>query len=125
MPAGNTPGGAPGMPGKGGGGMPPGKPKLGGGNAAAAAAAAAAAPGWFCGSIGLAWAWPSAAYDDVMESMTDWAFSWPISAHKLGGRRPKDGRETAAHAYAGSSPPRCADGCARCYAPCARSSSRA
>ena len=38
------------------------------------------APGWFCGSIGLLWAWPSAAYELVMESMTDWAFSWPISA---------------------------------------------
>jgi hypothetical protein len=23
--------------------------------------------------------WPSAAYEDVMESMTDCAFSWPIS----------------------------------------------
>ncbi len=23
--------------------------------------------------------WPSAAYEDVIESMTDWAFSWPIS----------------------------------------------
>jgi hypothetical protein len=35
-----------------------------------------------CGSIGFAWAWPSAAYDDVMESMTDWAFSWPISVFR-------------------------------------------
>lgn len=29
--------------------------------------------------MGLAPAWPSAAYEDVIESMTDWAFSWPIS----------------------------------------------
>lgn len=30
---------------------------------------------WFWGSIGFASAWPSAAYEFVMESMTDWAFS--------------------------------------------------
>lgn len=30
--------------------------------------------------MGFAPAWPSAAYEFVMESMTDWAFSWPISA---------------------------------------------
>lgn len=28
---------------------------------------------------GFGTAWPSAAYDEVMESMTDWAFSCPIS----------------------------------------------
>lgn len=31
--------------------------------------------------MGLALDWPSAAYEEVMESMTDWAFSWPISVH--------------------------------------------
>lgn len=39
-------------------------------------------PGWFCGNMGLLWACPSAAYDDVMESMTDCAFSWPISGDR-------------------------------------------
>jgi len=49
----------------------PPKPKGGGGNGA---------PGpRGCASMGLALDWPSAAYEDVMESMTDWAFSWPIS----------------------------------------------
>jgi hypothetical protein len=53
MPAGGGKGGIPGMggmPGIGGGmdGMPPGpRPKP--------------PPGWLCGSMGLAWAWPSAA----------------------------------------------------------------
>jgi len=30
--------------------------------------------------------WPSAAYEEVMESMTDWAFSWPISRTVLAKR---------------------------------------
>lgn len=30
-------------------------------------------------SIGFDEDWPSAAYELVMESITDWAFSWPIS----------------------------------------------
>jgi hypothetical protein len=67
---GNGNGGAPGAPG-GGKGMPLG-PGMG-------PRPGAIPPGWFCGSMGLAWAWPSAAYEEVMESMTDWAFSWPIS----------------------------------------------
>lgn len=54
---------APGKP-KGGGGIP-GKPGGGGPNPAA------------CCSIGFAC--PSAAYEEVIESMTDCAFSWPIS----------------------------------------------
>lgn len=55
---------------KGGGGIPPGKPKGGGGN------------GWtpgFWPSIGFDADWPSAAYEEVIESITDCAFSWPIS----------------------------------------------
>ena len=32
--------------------------------------------------MGFAPACPSATYDDVMESMTDCAFSWPISARR-------------------------------------------
>jgi hypothetical protein len=32
--------------------------------------------------MGFAWAWPSAAYEEVMESITDCAFSWPISVGK-------------------------------------------
>lgn len=86
IPPGKPPGGggppAPGMPGNGGGGIPPGKPKGGG----KPPPPPPPPPGWFCGSMGLAWAWPSAAYDDVMESMTDWAFSCPISAGAGGGR---------------------------------------
>ena len=49
----------------------PGNPKGGGGNGCPG-------PGC-CPSMGFAPAWPSAAYEDVMESMTDWAFSCPIS----------------------------------------------
>jgi len=95
-PAPGAPGGGipPGMPGKGGGGRPPGIPGIdmwkggapGGGKGmppgpmpGMGPSPGAIPPGWFCGSMGLAWAWPSAAYEDVMESMTDWAFSWPIS----------------------------------------------
>lgn len=58
-----------GMPGNGG-GAPPGKPNGGG---------KGAAPG-FCPSIGFEDDCPSAAYEEVIESMTDWAFSCPISA---------------------------------------------
>jgi hypothetical protein len=61
-------GGAPGAPN--GGGMPGGKPK-----------GMAATPAWVPpGNIGFALACPSAAYDEVILSMTDCAFSWPISA---------------------------------------------
>lgn len=66
----------PGRAGNPGGGMPPGN----GGGKGMPAGGKAPPPGWFWGSIGLLWAWPSAAYEEVMESMTDWAFSWPISA---------------------------------------------
>lgn len=38
-------------------------------------------PPWF--NIGFEPAWPSAAYEDVIESMTDWAFSWPISTERI------------------------------------------
>ena len=66
--------------------VPPGNGNPGGGKAPFA-------PGWFCGSMGLLWAWPSAAYELVMESMTDWAFSWPISAGVgMGGQRVQVGR---------------------------------
>lgn len=50
----------------------PGKPGKGGGNPPG--------PGGCC-SIGFAW--PSAAYELVIESITDCAFSWPISVVKL------------------------------------------
>lgn len=56
-PEGKPPGGPPGMPGNGGNppaAPPPGKGKGGGWKPWCA-------PGWFCGSMGLAWAWPSAA----------------------------------------------------------------
>lgn len=155
-PGGNWPGGAPGMPGNGGGApgaastgsvssrrplsssplrlagregdnVPPGNAgKPGGGKAPLA-------PGWFCGSIGLLWAWPSAAYELVMESMTDWAFSWPISAvavmsaqaQAAGGYAgvPAGPKEGLTHA--GSSRRRCGCGFGRCCEPCARSWSRA
>lgn len=51
--------------------VPPGKPNAGN-----------PWPGWFWRSIGFAWAWPSAAYEEVMESMTDCAFSCPISIER-------------------------------------------
>lgn len=35
--------------------------------------------GWLAANMGFELAWPSAAYEDVIESMTDCAFSWPIS----------------------------------------------
>jgi hypothetical protein len=50
--------------------LPAGKPNGGGGKGCT--------PG-FCPSIGFEEDCPSAAYDDVMESITDCAFSWPIS----------------------------------------------
>lgn len=53
----------------------PGKPK-GGGNPGPPIGP----PPWF--NIGFEPAWPSAAYEDVIESMTDWAFSWPISTER-------------------------------------------
>jgi hypothetical protein len=55
----------------GGGGIPPGN----GGKGIPPAKEPAAAIGIFCGNIGFAPACPSAAYDDVIESMTDCAFS--------------------------------------------------
>jgi hypothetical protein len=55
---------------KGRGGVPPGKGNGGG---------IIGCPPGFCPSIGFDEDWPSAAYEEVMESMTDWAFSWPIS----------------------------------------------
>jgi hypothetical protein len=54
----------------------PGKPKGGGGNGGPPMGAPT--PPWGA-SMGLAPACPSAAYEEVMESITDWAFSWPIS----------------------------------------------
>lgn len=48
----------------------PAKPGGGGGN-----------PGPGCCIIGTAW--PSAAYEEVIESITDCAFSWPISVTLL------------------------------------------
>ena len=54
-----------------GGGGPPGK-LPGGGNPPAG--------GPLPASIGFDDCWPSAAYEEVMLSITDWAFSWPISA---------------------------------------------
>lgn len=142
-------GGPPGMPGKGGGGMPAGRGKGKGGGGPAAPPARSEGgggkpapkgmgggmppwppypPGWFWGSIGLLCAWPSAAYDEVMESMTDCAFSWPISAVG-GGRRcwVSFGARgcLGSRAYAGSSPRRCGGGSGRCCVPCARSWSRA
>lgn len=64
IPAGKAPpggniGGAPGIPGNGG-GMPPGKLKAGG-KPPGGAPPPPWAPGWFWGSMGFAWAWPSAA----------------------------------------------------------------
>lgn len=62
-----------------------------------------------------------------MESITDWAFSWPISvrlgvSRELGGARLEgDG----GRAYVGSSRRRCGGGCGLCYGLCARSWSRA
>ena len=64
-----------------------------------------------------------------MESMTDWAFSWPISVgthmisyHSVVGF----GASCCAtgQTYVGSSPPRFSGGFDRSYAPCVRSSSR-
>lgn len=68
-PGGGKGNGGAGIPGTAnGGGIPPGKaPGKGGG----------ATPG-FWPSIGFDADCPSAAYEEVMESMTDWAFSWPI-----------------------------------------------
>jgi hypothetical protein len=57
--------------GNGGGGTPPGNANGGGG--------IMGCPPGFWPSIGLDADCPSAAYEEVMESMTDWAFSWPIS----------------------------------------------
>lgn len=37
----------------------------------------------FCPSMGFDADCPSAAYEFVIESMTDWAFSWPISGKKV------------------------------------------
>jgi len=67
IPAGGAPG-APGIP-NGGGGIVPGRP----GNPNGGGGKPPGPPG--CGSIGLALAWPSAAYEDVIESITDCAFS--------------------------------------------------
>jgi hypothetical protein len=53
---------------------PPGKLNGGGGKGCT--------PG-FWPSMGFEDDWPSAAYEEVMESMTDWAFSWPISEVSL------------------------------------------
>lgn len=55
----------PGM-GNGGGGTPPGNANGGG---------IMGCPPRFCPSMGLDEDWPSAAYEEVIESMTDWAFS--------------------------------------------------
>lgn len=73
-----------------------------------------------------------------MLSMTDWAFSWPISGNVSGCGRPKaqlwGGREGMRErevevevegTHAGSSRRRCGGGFGRCCVPCARSSSRA
>lgn len=73
-PGGGTPRPPGGGAGKPGGGMPPGKgnggiPPIGGGGNAPKPPAPP--PGWFWGNMGLLWAWPSAAYEEVMESITD------------------------------------------------------
>lgn len=88
-------------------------------------------PPGFCPSMGLDADWPSAAYEEVIESMTDWAFSWPISAEvrvslysvKMVYRGGEDREIEETHV--GSSPQHYGGGFARYYAPCARSSSRA
>ena len=88
-------------------------------------------PPGFCPSMGLDADWPSAAYEEVIESMTDWAFSWPISAEvrvslysvKMVYRGGEDREVEETHV--GSSPQHYGGGFARYYAPCARSSSRA
>ena len=62
-----------------------------------------------------------------MESITDWAFSWPISV-RLGISREHGGRGLrgmGGRAYVGSSPRRFGGGCGPCYGLCARSWSRA
>ncbi len=58
-------------PGRGNGGMPPERLKGGGMGKPPGPPRWPWPPGWLCGNIGLLWAWPSAAYDDVIESMTD------------------------------------------------------
>jgi hypothetical protein len=64
-----------------------------------------------------------------MESMTDWAFSWPISVwmHMVSYRSAVGFDVSCAigQTYVGSSPPRSSGGFDRSCAPCARSSSRA
>lgn len=124
-------GGNGGMPfgGKGNGGMPGGKP-LGGippgaanGGGIPGGRPKAAAPLWVPpGSIGFALAWPSAAYEDVIESMTDCAFSWPISMPSC--QSLNSSARWRSESYVGNSRLHCVSGCDRCCEPCARSSSR-
>lgn len=66
---------------------------------------------------------PSAAYEFVIESITDCAFSWPISAGILlaWGMRQQTGRES----YVDSNLPHFVNDCDLYYELCARSSSRA
>lgn len=73
----------------------------------------------FCPSMGFDDDCPSAAYEEVIESMTDCAFSCPISGiHQY--LYSKTGRET----NAGSSPQRFADDSFQYCEPCAHSWSR-
>ena len=64
--------------------------------------------------------WPSAAYEDVIESMTDWAFSWPISGSFVSRKE----QLSRFKAYADSSPRRFVDDYVHCYELYGRSSSR-
>lgn len=79
--------------------------------------------------MGFAAAWPSAAYELVMESITDWAFSCPISVlfqqkkYQLAIRFRMD--QGAGISYVDNTPTRSSDDSFPHYAPCARSSSRA
>ena len=60
-----------------------------------------------------------------MESITDWAFSWPISVEVGVSREAWEVWGAGGSAYVGSSRRRCAGGYGPCYGLCARSWSRA
>jgi len=72
-------------------------------------------------NIGFELDCPSAAYEFVIESITDCAFSWPISTWLLDLGEDDSGLRT----YAGSSRRHCANDYDRYYGLCARSWSRA
>lgn len=67
--------------------------------------------------MGLEEDWPSAAYEDVMESMTDWAFSWPISGSFVSVEEQMEGGKS----HVGSSLLHFADDSFRCCELCGRS----